>query len=844
MTGGLADRLRALRARLRNRSDSEHEQALVRLALSSAILVYLAITDLFGAGSTREPALVYTLIGLFLAASIGILVEICRRPEPCPRRRYIAMVADNAAITTCMFLTTDLGAPLFGVFLFVTFGNGFRYGRKYLFVSQALALAGFCAVLWLNPYWHDQAALGLGLAFSMVILPLYVSTLLTRIQKAREAAEAANVEKTRFLSTMSHEMRTPLNGVIGINELLFATPLSPEQRELLHTSQSSAQHMLSLVNNILDISRIESGRLELEDVEFDLHKLLHGTVRTLQPEADKKRLALHLNIGADVPYRLKGSPVHLRQILVNLVGNAVKFTERGSVSVRVARAGEAGRLRFEVADTGIGISPEVLPRVFERFYQADQSITRVYGGSGLGTAISKQLVELMGGEIGAQSEPGVGSTFWFELPLSLAEGAESAPQLPGLRVNMLVTDPAEVSALSASLAGWGMRVDVSAGAPELLRALVGASRENRPVHLALIDARALKMDPLHLAATVRAEHPVHPPMLILLNPDSSGRAREQLQRAGFTSFLDSPVDKARLFNVVHSAVAKEDLPLPESVIPISAAARPRRAGGGRSVLVAEDNATNRLVVQKVLEGAGHQVTVVENGEEALDALEQRRFDCVIVDWHMPVMGGVEVLKLYRMMEPQGERLPFIMFTANATKDAMEECSAAGFDAFLTKPIEPRRLLDTLDRLCPDQKAGGRRPMLIPEAPPQRPAEPATVALIDVEKLKELEGIGREGFVADLIARFNADAAKLVAAMGESVRDADYKGFREQVHALKGSAGSLGAEELFRRCREVSQVTPRELPMKAEKLLEEIDRAFTATREVLGDYVAEHLRRTG
>jgi two-component system sensor histidine kinase RpfC len=843
MTGAFGERLRALRARLRNRPDSEHEQALVRIALSSAILVYLALADLFGAGSTREPALVYTLIGLFLAASIGIFVEICRRPEACPRRRYIAMIADNAAITTCMFLTTDLGAPLFGVFLFVTFGNGFRYGRKYLFASQAMALAGFCAVLWLNPYWHDQSALGLGLAFSMVILPLYVSTLLTRIQKAREAAEAANVEKTRFLSTMSHEMRTPLNGVIGINELLFATPLDPEQRQLLHSSQSSAQHMLSLVNNILDISRIESGRLELEHVEFDLHKLLHGTMRTLQLEADKKRLALHLNVGADVPYRLRGSPVHLRQILVNLVGNAIKFTERGSVSVQVASVGGAGRLRFEVADTGIGMSPEVLPRVFERFYQADQSITRVYGGSGLGTAISKQLVELMGGDIGAQSEPGVGSTFWFEIPVEIAAGAESGPQLPGLRVNLLVTDPAEIAALSASLAGWGIRADVSSGAPELLRALVGASRENRPVHLALVDARALKMDALHLAATVRAEHPVHAPMLILLNPESSGRAREQLQRAGFTSFLESPVDKGRLFNVVHSAVAKEDLPLPESVIPISAGARPRRGAGGRSVLVAEDNATNRLVVQKILEGAGHQVTVVENGEEALDALEHGRFDCVIVDWHMPVMGGVEALKLYRMMEPQGERLPFIMFTANATREAMEECSAAGFDAYLTKPIEPRRLLDTLDRLCPEQKTGGRQPMLVPDAPAQPPGE-APVVLIDLEKLKELEGIGREGFVADLIARFDADAAKLVAAMADSVRDADYKGFREQVHALKGSAGSLGAEELFRRCREVSQVTPRELPVKADELLEEIDRAFTATRYALGHFDPDHHRRTG
>jgi two-component system sensor histidine kinase RpfC len=847
MSGALRARVGAIRARLKNRVDSEHEQAIVRLALVSIIVGYLTITDWTGHESTRDPVL-YVLFGLYLAVAVGLLIEIWRRPEACPRRRVIGMVGDNVAIATCMYLTTDLGAPLFGVFLFVTFGNGFRYGRFYLFASQALAIVGFGAVLLLNPYWHDQVALGLGLMFSMVILPLYVSTLLTRIQRAREAAEAANVEKTRFLSTMSHEMRTPLNGVIGINELLFATPLSPEQRELLHSSQGSAQLMLSLVSNILDISRIESGRLELERVEFDLHKLLHTTLRTLQIEADRKKLMLNLSVGADVPYRLIGSPVHLRQILVNLVSNALKFTESGSVSVRVSAPGvvsTGAHVRFEVEDTGIGIAPDALRRIFERFYQADQSITRVYGGSGLGTAISKQLAELMGGEIGVASELARGSRFWFELPFALAAGeTEVQPNLPGLRVNLLVAEPTEVAGLTASLAGWGATVEVSAGAPELIRALAAAARQNRAFHLALVDARALRMDPIQLAATVRAEFALRPPMLILLNPNASGPARDALLRAGYASFLDSPVDKGRLFNIVHSAVTKEDLPLSETVIPITAGARGRRQPG-RRVLVAEDNPTNRLVIQKVLEGAGHEVAVVDNGEQLLDALEHDRFDCVIVDWHMPVMGGLEALKLFRMMEPQGERTPFVMFTANATKEAMDECGAAGFDAFLTKPIEPKRLLETVATLCPaESRAAARRPMLAPETPVPPAATEQRAGVVDVEKLKELEGIGRSGFVADLVAGFLTDGEKLVAAMAASVTEADYKGFREQVHALKGSAGSLGATALYEKCREVSQVAPRELPVRAERLIEEIDRSFAATRTALEDYVAQHLRAAG
>ena len=609
--------------------------------------------------------------------------------------------------------------------------------------------------------------------------------------------------------------------------------------------------MLSLVNNVLDIARIEAGRLELEDVDFDLYKLLHTTIRPLSIQAERKRLAMNLSIAADVPYQLIGSPVHVRQILLNLVSNAIKFTERGAVSVRSMRAGEAAdklRLRFEVEDTGIGISPNALPRIFEQFYQADQSITRVYGGSGLGTAISRQLVTLMGGEIGATSEPGQGSLFWFEIPFQLAakRGDATLPSLQGLRVNLLVADPVEVATITASLTGWGASVEVSAGGPELLRAMAAAARHNRPFHLALVDARTLKMDAVQLAATVRAEHVLHPPMMALLNATATGRPDAQLLNAGYTSLLVSPIDKARLFNVVHSALAKEALPLlglGDTVVPITTAtaaiARPKRSSG-RAILVAEDNQTNRLVVQKILEGAGHEVVLVDNGEQVLDALEHRRFDCVIVDWHMPVMDGMQAQKVYRMMERQGERLPFIMFTANATKQAQDECSAVGFDAFLTKPIEPAKLLDTVARLCPDQKAAQRRPMLVAEASSEKGED----ALIDIEKLKELEGIGRSGFVADLIAGFVADGEKLVAAMRITVADADYKGFREKVHALKGSAGSLGADILYKRCREVSQVAPRELPAEAERLLQSIQRAFTGTRDALRDYVATHLRATG
>ena len=338
-------------------------------------------------------------LGVALALALALFLAICMFPAPNRLRRAIGMLADAGAATFCMFFAGESGVSMIGVYLFITFGNGFRFGIKSLFACQFLCLAGYAAVLLWAPYWQGHQVAGWNLMIALVILPIYVSTLLKRIEVARARAEEANRAKSSFLANMSHEMRTPLNGIVGVTDLLHATNLNPQQAELTRLLRHSVMLLRSLVDDVLDISKIEAGRLTIEMADFDLHATLNGLVRLLRPHAQAKGLTLHAMIDPAIDYRVRGDSHHLRQVLINLLSNAIKFTDRGEIALDVRLLGETDeglRLRFEVSDTGIGISESVQAKIFDRFVQADESTTRRYGGTGLGTTIAKQLVELMG----------------------------------------------------------------------------------------------------------------------------------------------------------------------------------------------------------------------------------------------------------------------------------------------------------------------------------------------------------------------------------------------------------------------------------------------------------------
>ena len=416
-----ASYLRWIRARLAERPDTEHEQAIVRIATGVVLFVYLlpgALGDATGALTIRHVYLA-VMVG-YVAYAMVNFAGILLRPGASHARRLSSVVVDLGAVTFFMAQSGVYGVPMFLFYVWITLANGFRFGQRYLLFSLVLAVSGFGVVLWVDEFWSQHRTEGIGLTAAFIALSFYVLSLVTRMFDAVARAEAANQAKRRFISVVSHEMRTPLNAIIGMADLMRDTTLSREQADMLQTLRSSSQLMLGLVEDVLDFSKIEAGKLVLERTDFDLHALVNSTSRILQAQAQAKSIEFVVSIMPEVPPALRGDAHHLRQVLINLAGNAVKFTERGSVTMHVSLQEEsetAVRVKFTVRDTGVGIPPEAQPRIFESFTQADQSTTRRFGGTGLGTTIAKQLVELMGGKIGLESAVGLGSTFWFEIAL-------------------------------------------------------------------------------------------------------------------------------------------------------------------------------------------------------------------------------------------------------------------------------------------------------------------------------------------------------------------------------------------------------------------------------------------
>ncbi len=821
----------ALRAKLKARPDSEHEMTFNRLIMNGIVVLYALIIS--SATSDDLTSSMMTLSIYYTAGSVAIFLHILCFPEKSPIRRLAAMVLDISCVTYAIHVGGEWNLWLYPFLLWVIFGNGFRFGVKYLFAASAMSVAGFGFLLVYSTFWHRYPALSWGCMAGLVTLPTYAAVLIQKLEEAKRQAEESNRAKSAFLASISHELRTPLTAIIGLSDLLNSTPMNREQANMNVTIGESGRSLLSLINAILDLSRLEVRMMPKKIQSIDFFRLLHRVRDMIAVSARSKNVDVTLNFAPDVPRFILTSLKHIEDSIVNLASNAVKFTNSGFVLISVSiteKKLDTVRLRIEVTDSGIGIAKDAQERIFERFTQADESIIDKFGGTGLGLATVKQMIEDIDGQVGVRSKPGHGSTFWIELDA----GA-------GMEDGLRDWRPVDVIAITndMNLLQKFDEIGINVHQSKDIRTAIqksGALRAEDIAPLIFVDARVTGADLDAVSRDIRGDSHACRPSLIAITDDAPDR-NFQITPENFVTTLHRPL----LLEDLAASLIMAAGPAPES----GADSRfdKRAPLMTYSILLADDNKVNRTVISKILTHAGHTVEAVENGRLAIEALQEKVFDIALFDINMPVINGVEAAKIYHFISNGSDKTPIVALTADATPEAEARCEDAGMAACLVKPIEAKILLEHIDRIVAAN--GGARSAMIESAAMQesnasldtKDVSPGatnleTPGVIDIRAVNDLYELGGTQFVQEVIEHFIEEANDVLKQLDRAVEDLDYKAFRDQVHALRSGAANVGATRVFKLCLAWRSIEPEELASHGDRYVREIAEVIVESRQQL------------
>lgn len=754
------------------------------------------------------------------------------------RNYLLAIIIDSLMGVSILLDAPAATSFVYPLFLWMTLGTGFRLGLKWLFVASIFSTATFGLPVLLTEYWQDKAALGYSLTLGLFIIPAYCSKLIRKLSDAKDEAEAASRAKSYFLASVSHELRTPLNAIIGYGNHLKQLEMPKNQHDMIDASVRAGEHLLHLIDQLIQIARNDSGTTIVASKPMRATDLVAEIRDILLVQAKEKGLTIQLHADP-LSDRLVNGPSHvIRNILLNLVGNAIKFTESGSISISSAleQSGEKSSLKFTVSDTGIGIAQEAQKRIFEPFQQADETVLNRFGGTGLGLAICRQLLDQIGGAISVDSELGCGTTFTVILPVEVpsADSAdvESDPaSQPMVKLLALGRFSDELLGKAQAAGNYHVRNIVCSSANELMDALNEVPLSD--YRIAMLEAGLAEQLGADSAVWETFAKAKVAPVLVA-NSNELDLGDVEL-RAAFATIIPSTPN----FDEVRSAIRIGCSFAGSGDSRTTNSDNVREHYPPRSILVADDNRTNRNILGAILENAGHDVTMVCDGDETLEALENGGFDIVLLDVNMPRLNGIDACRMWRQIEGSRSHIPIVGVTADATLETEERCLAAGMDLRLTKPVNAPFLLQTIEKCCANGKTQDlptrtEDPLQI-VVPLSAAASGDTQPVIDPAHLDYLRSIGDDDFVAEMIESFFSDAAESKQILQLSLAQGDPAQFRFAAHALKGCSNNIGATLLAALCAKLEKITEGEFHERGTMHAQAVSSQY--------DLVAQSLRDT-